>query len=286
MPPERCVRIGDNKGAKYASDNFWQMADTGPCGPCSEIFYDHGPEVWGGPPGSAECGGRSLHRDLESRVHAVRPANEWRWRGRADAAAHAVRRHRAWDSSGWPRCCSTCIRNYEIDLFQDLIRAAVRETGATDLAIPVAARHRRSHPRVLVPDRRRRHSVERGPRLRAAADHPARDPARLPARAEAAVLPQAGRRSRPHDGRRLSRVAPRRQARRAGAEAGGGALRRDDRERHEDARRRRSRGGKQDARRRDGIHALRHVRLSVRPDRRRVPRARRRRSTRRASSRR
>jgi alanyl-tRNA synthetase len=131
VPAERCVRIGDNKGARYASDNFWQMADTGPCGPCSEIFYDHGPEVWGGPPGSPESEGdryieiwnlvfMQFNRDDEGVLHPLPEPSVDTGMGLERLAAVLQHVH----------------SNYEIDLFQDLIRAAVRETGAKDYLSP------------------------------------------------------------------------------------------------------------------------------------------------------
>ena len=131
IPAERCVRIGDNKGGKYASDNFWQMADTGPCGPCSEIFYDHGPEVWGGPPGTPEADGdryieiwnlvfMQFNRDDRGVMHKLPKPSVDTGMGLERLAAVLQHVH----------------SNYEIDLFQDLIRAAVRETGATDYLNP------------------------------------------------------------------------------------------------------------------------------------------------------
>ncbi len=131
VPLGRCIRIGDNKGAKYASDNFWQMADTGPCGPCSEIFYDHGPEVWGGPPGSPESEGdryieiwnlvfMQFNRDDRGRLHPLPKPSVDTGMGLERLAAVLQHVH----------------SNYEIDLFQDLIRAAVRETGAKDYLSP------------------------------------------------------------------------------------------------------------------------------------------------------
>src|SRR5512135_98341 len=131
IPPERCIRIGDNKGAKYASDNFWQMADTGPCGPCSEIFYDHGPEVWGGPPGSPESEGdryieiwnlvfMQYNRDDRGVMNPLPKPSVDTGMGLERLAAVLQGVH----------------SNYEIDLFQDLIRAAVRETGAKDYLSP------------------------------------------------------------------------------------------------------------------------------------------------------
>ena len=129
VPVERIIRIGDNKGARYASDNFWQMADTGPCGPCSEIFYDHGPDVWGGPPGSPdEDGDRYIEiwnlvfmqfdRDAAGVMHPLpHPCVDT---GMGLERVSAVLQH--------------AHSNYEIDLFQHLIKAAARETGVTDLA--------------------------------------------------------------------------------------------------------------------------------------------------------
>ena len=129
VPADRIVRIGDNKGARYASDNFWQMADTGPCGPCSEIFYDHGADVWGGPPGSAEQDGdryieiwnlvfMQFNRDEEGVMHPLpRPCVDT---GMGLERLAAVLQH--------------VHSNYEIDLFQNLIKAAARETACTDLA--------------------------------------------------------------------------------------------------------------------------------------------------------
>ena len=129
VPPERIIRIGDNKGARYASDNFWQMADTGPCGPCSEIFYDHGPEIWGGPPGSADEDGdryieiwnlvfMQFNRDEHGNMPRLpKPCVDT---GMGMERLAAVLQH--------------VHSNYEIDLFQQLIKAAARETGCTDLA--------------------------------------------------------------------------------------------------------------------------------------------------------
>ncbi|HMN82637.1 MAG TPA: alanine--tRNA ligase, partial [Burkholderiaceae bacterium] len=131
VPRERIVRIGDNKGARYASDNFWQMADTGPCGPCSEIFYDHGPEVWGGPPGSAEQDG---DRYIEIWNLVFMQFDR-------DAAGHLTPLPKPCVDTGMglERLAAVLQHvhsNYDIDLFQSLIAAAARETGATDLSSP------------------------------------------------------------------------------------------------------------------------------------------------------
>ena len=132
VPKERIVRIGDKAGGqKFQSDNFWQMADTGPCGPCSEIFYDHGPEVAGGPPGSPDADGdryieiwnlvfMQFNRDEKGVMHPLPKPSVDTGMGLERVAAVLQGVH----------------SNYQIDLFQELIRAAARETGATDLKNP------------------------------------------------------------------------------------------------------------------------------------------------------
>ncbi|EOC11004.1 alanine--tRNA ligase [Neisseria meningitidis 73696] len=143
MPSERIVRIGDNKGAKYASDNFWQMGDTGPCGPCSEIFYDHGEEIWGGIPGSPEedgdrwieiwnCVFMQFNRDEQGNMNPLPKPSVDTGMGLERMAAVMQHVH----------------SNYEIDLFQDLLKAVARETGAPfsmeEPSLKVIADHIRS----------------------------------------------------------------------------------------------------------------------------------------------
>jgi len=142
VPKARIVRIGDNKGERYASDNFWAMGDTGPCGPCTEIFYDHGPEVAGGPPGSPDEDGdryieiwnnvfMQFNRDESGTMHPLpKPSVDT---GMGLERISAVMQH--------------VHSNYEIDLFQALIAAAARETQTADLtnnSLKVIADHIRA----------------------------------------------------------------------------------------------------------------------------------------------
>jgi len=128
LPPERVVRIGDNKGAKYASDNFWMMADTGPCGPCSEIFYDHGPHIPGGPPGSPDADG---DRYIEIWNHVFMQFDM-----QPDGSVKKLPAPCVDTGMGLERLAAILQHvhsNYEIDLFDKLIKAASRETGEKNL---------------------------------------------------------------------------------------------------------------------------------------------------------
>lgn len=128
LPPERVIRIGDNKGGRYKSDNFWMMADTGPCGPCSEIFYDHGPHIAGGPPGSPDEDG---DRFIEIWNNVFMQFNMDETGAVTPLPAPCVD-----TGMGLERLAAILQHvhsNYEIDLFDALIKAAGRETGVTDL---------------------------------------------------------------------------------------------------------------------------------------------------------
>ena len=128
LPADRIVRIGDNKGKKYASDNFWMMADTGPCGPCSEFFYDHGPHIPGGPPGSPDEDG---DRFIEIWNHVFMQFDM-----QADGSLVKLPAPCVDTGMGLERISAILQHvhsNYEIDIFDTLIKAAARETGTTDL---------------------------------------------------------------------------------------------------------------------------------------------------------
>jgi alanyl-tRNA synthetase len=131
VPAEKIVRIGDNKGARYASDNFWMMGDTGPCGPCTEIFYDHGEQHWGGPPGSPEEDG---DRFIEIWNNVFMQFN------RDEAGVmHPLPKPSVDTGMGLERISAVLQgvhANYEIDLFQALIAAAARETSDADMNSP------------------------------------------------------------------------------------------------------------------------------------------------------
>ncbi len=131
VPAERVIRIGDNKGARYASDNFWMMGDTGPCGPCTEIFYDHGEHIWGGPPGSPEEDG---DRFIEIWNNVFMQFN------RDEAGVmHPLPKPSVDTGMGLERISAVLQgvhANYEIDLFQALIKAAALETSDADMESP------------------------------------------------------------------------------------------------------------------------------------------------------
>ncbi|WP_315336513.1 alanine--tRNA ligase [Pseudomonas grimontii] len=127
VPTERMIRIGDNKGAPYASDNFWTMGDTGPCGPCTEIFYDHGPEIWGGPPGSPEEDG---DRYIEIWNNVFMQFNRT-----ADGVLHPLPAPSVDTGMGLERISAVMQHvhsNYEIDLFTNLLSASAAAIGCAN----------------------------------------------------------------------------------------------------------------------------------------------------------
>ena len=142
VPEARMVRIGDNKGAPYASDNFWAMGDTGPCGPCTEIFFDHGPDIWGGPPGSPEEDG---DRYIEIWNNVFMQFNRT-----ADGVMHPLPAPSVDTGMGLERISAVLQHvhsNYEIDLFQNLLKAAAEAIGCANDDAPslkVVADHIRS----------------------------------------------------------------------------------------------------------------------------------------------
>ncbi len=257
--------------ASPTSDNFWAMGETGPCGPCSEIFFDHGEGIPGGPPGSADQDGDRFieiwnlvfmqfeQQTPDLRVPLPKPSIDTGM-GLERIAAVLQGKH----------------NNYDIDLFRALIEAVAHETGVDPdgAAERVAQGDRRPFAHYVVPDRRRRAAVERGSRLRAAPHHAPRHAARPHPGGAGADDLQARARAGARDGRCLSRAGARPAADHRDAEARRGSLQEDPGHRAAAARRRDARPlGRRHAQGRCRLQALRHVRLSPRPDAGRAARA-------------
>ena len=202
LPDEKIIRIA-------GSDNFWQMGDTGPCGPCSEIFYDHGPHIPGGPPGSPDADG---DRFIEIWNLVFMQYEQHAGGKRVDLPKPSID-----TGMGLERIAAVLQGthdNYKIDLFSAIIGQVADLTGVDPdgRAEGVAPRDRRPSARVVVPDRRRRAAVERRPRLRASPHHAPRHAARRAARRARAADVQARADAHPRDGPGLSGAGPRRGA--------------------------------------------------------------------------
>ena len=250
LPDSRIIRIA-------GSDNFWQMGDTGPCGPCSEIFYDHGDKIPGGPPGSPDADG---DRFIEIWNLVFMQFEQLPGGQRVDLPRPSID-----TGMGLERIAAVLQGthdNYAIDLFRALIGAIAELTKVSPdgRAEGLAPRHRRPPARLGVPDRRRRAAVERRPRLCAPPHHaPRHAPCRAARRARAAdVEARAGAGAR--DGPGLSGAGPRRGADHRDAEARGDALPQDAGARPFDPRRGdQGAQARRQAQGRDRVHALRHL---------------------------
>ena len=214
LPKSRIIRIA-------GSDNFWQMGDTGPCGPCSEIFYDHGDKIWGGPPGSPEADGDrfiEIWNLVFMQFEQVEPR-------RAQSAAETLDRHRR-----GPRAHRGRAAGQARQLRHRSVRRSDPRHRRTDRRRPagraegLAARDRRPSARLVVPDRRRRAALERRPRLCAAPDHAPRHAPCAVARRQGSADASAGVGAGARDGPGLSGTGARRKPDRGNAAAGRDAL--------------------------------------------------------------
>ena len=197
VPADRLTRLGEKS-------NFWAMGDTGPCGPCSEIFYDHGAHMPGGPPGSPDEDG-DRYVEIWNLVFM-------QFERSADGTLTPLPKPSVDTGMGLERICAVMQgvqSNYDIDLFQHLVEAAARAARHAGSDQPFIARDRRPHPRLLLPGGRRRHAFERRPWLCAPPHHAARDAPRAQVRRRADVLRRAAAGAHRSDGRGLSGAAAR-----------------------------------------------------------------------------